>query len=183
MADLFETIAVDHREVQRVLDALTASRAETEERRTLAEKLVIEESKHEAVEEQLFWPTVRERVGAGVGDALADAAIEQEDHGKELLDQLRVADFGSRDFERFLDLFAEAARHHILYEEQEVWPAIRPNLSAEESDQLSQQYLAAKEKAPTRPHPHTPSTPRAQKVGGAAAATIDKARDAATGRG
>ena len=42
--------------------------------------LVIAESQHEAIEEQFFWPAVREAVDNG--DELADEAIAQEQEGK-----------------------------------------------------------------------------------------------------
>ena len=52
---------------------------------TMVENLVIAESQHEAIEEQLFWPAVRDALDDG--DELADHAISQEEAGKKLLQQ------------------------------------------------------------------------------------------------
>lgn len=56
---------------------------------TMVENLVIAESQHEAIEEQLFWPAVRDALDDG--DELADHAISQEEAGKKLLQQLADA--------------------------------------------------------------------------------------------
>jgi hypothetical protein len=55
-------------------------------RKKMVEQLIIEESKHEALEEMYFWPAVREKLPGG--DTLADTAIGQEQEGQEVLDKL-----------------------------------------------------------------------------------------------
>ena len=52
----------------------------------MVEELVIEESRHEAVEEMYFWSAVRDRLPNG--DELADTATGQEQKGKEILNRL-----------------------------------------------------------------------------------------------
>ena len=54
----------------------------------MVEELVIEESRHEAVEEMYFWSAVRDRVPNG--DELADTATGQEQKGKEILNHAAV---------------------------------------------------------------------------------------------
>ncbi|MFI6314416.1 hypothetical protein ACIBEK_30290 [Nocardia fusca] len=48
--------------------------------------------------------------------------------------------------------------------------------------EIRDRMAAAKKKAPTRPHPKTPSGPGAQKTAGLAVAATDKLRDMAGGR-
>ena len=68
MADVFTVLAQDHREVQAMLAELEkgptgatgASADQLALRKKMAETLIIEESKHEALEEMYFWPAVRE---------------------------------------------------------------------------------------------------------------------------
>jgi hypothetical protein len=151
------------------------------ERKKLAEQLVIEESKHEAVEEMYFWPAVREYLPNG--DELADTAIGQEQEGKEVLTKLDKLDAGSAEFEKLLADFIRAGREHIAYEEKHVWPGLRNALSAEQAEELGGKLEAGKKTAPTRPHPHTPPSPGALKGAGPLAAAADKARDAMTNRG
>jgi Hemerythrin HHE cation binding domain len=150
-------------------------------RKKMAEQLVIEESKHEAVEEMYFWPAVRERVPHG--DRLADTAIGQEQEGKEVPDKLDKAEAADPEFERLVTEFIKAAREHIGYEETQVWPLLRTALSAQEASDLGDQLEEAKKSAPTRPHPRTPASPGVLKTAGPAVAAADQFRDAASGRG
>jgi hemerythrin superfamily protein len=189
MPSVFDVLGHDHDEVKRMLDELetgpTAATGASENglalRKKMAEQLVIEESKHEAVEEMYFWPAVRERVPDG--DRLADTAIGQEQEGKEVLDKLDKAEAADPEFERLVTEFIKAAREHIGYEETQVWPLLRTALSAQEASDLGNQLEEAKKSAPTRPHPRTPASPGVLKKAGPAVAAADQFRDAASGRG
>jgi hypothetical protein len=188
MTSVFDVLGRDHEEVKRMLLELelgptAASGASSDElylRKKMAVQLVIEESRHEAIEEMHFWPTVRERLYDG--DDLANQAIAQEQKGKEVLDQLDKLEADSDGFEHLLAEFISAGRAHIAFEESHVWPGLRVALSAQEADDLGRKLEDAKRTAPTRPHPKTPGTPGVLKTAGAAAAATDRIRDAATGR-
>jgi hemerythrin-like domain-containing protein len=189
MADVFDVLGADHADVKHMLAELEASpdqsagatEAVLAARGKLTERLIIESSKHEAVEEQYFWPAVRDRVAGG--DQLADHAIGQEDEAKHVLARLDKLAPGDAEFGELLTEFIPAAREHISYEEEQVWPRLRQSLSAAEADELGQKLAAAKKTAPTRPHPGTPASPGVLKTAGPAVAATDKLRDAATGRG
>jgi hemerythrin-like domain-containing protein len=189
MTDAFEVLAQDHAEVKQMLTQLEvgavrqggAGTEQLAERKKLAEQLVIEESKHEAVEEMYFWPAVRENLAGG--DELADTAIAQEQEGKEVLDKLDKLDAGHPEFEKLLAEFIRAGREHIDYEETQVWPGLRAALTAQQAEELGGKLTAGKKTAPTRPHPHTPPTPGALKATGPVASAADKARDAISRRG
>jgi hypothetical protein len=189
MTDAFEVLARDHAEVKQMLNQLelgavrqgAAGREQLTQRKKLAEQLIIEESRHEAVEEMYFWPAVREHLPEG--DDLADTGIGQEDEGKEVLDKLGKLDAGNPEFEKLLAEFIRAGREHIDYEETHVWPELRAALTAAQSQEIGSKIEVGKKTAPTRPHPRVPSTPGALKATGPAAAAADRARDAITHRG
>jgi hemerythrin-like domain-containing protein len=189
MADVFDILGTDHHEVKQMLTGLEsgptrhsgATEAQLEARKELAEKLIIESSKHEAVEEQYFWPVVRSRVPDG--DRLADHAISQESEAKEVLARLDKLAPTEGEFDELVAKFIPAAREHISYEEQTVWPPLRTALTAAEAEDLGTKLADAKKTAPTRPHPHTPASPGLLKTAGPAVAAADKARDALRGRG
>ena len=71
MPDVFDVLSRDHEEVKRMLlefeagptAATGAGADELALRKKMAQALVIEESKHEAVEEMYFWPAVQDRCG------------------------------------------------------------------------------------------------------------------------
>jgi hypothetical protein len=189
MTDAFEFLARDHAEVKQMLTQLemgavrqgATTTEQLAERKKLAEQLVIEESRHEAIEEMHFWPAVREHLPNG--DELADTAIGQEEEGKEILDRLGKLDAGTPEFERLVADFARAGREHITYEETVVWPVFRIALTKVQADELGSKLEAAKKTAPTRPHPRTPTSPGALKSTGPVAAAADKIRDKITRRG
>jgi hemerythrin superfamily protein len=185
MADVFEVLSRDHIEVKQMLAELEKGSGPTgqdglELRRKMVEQLIIEESKHEAVEEEYFWPAVRELVPDG--DMLADHAIEQEQAAKYVLNDLLDLEVGEPKFEEVLMAFIADAREHIAYEEDAVWPRLRSVISADRADELGDKLVEGKKIAPTRPHPHTPPVPGILKTAGAAMAAADKLRDKITGR-
>jgi hemerythrin-like domain-containing protein len=188
MPSVFDVLGRDHREVKRMLSELekgpTAATGASENdlalRKKMVEQLVIEESKHEAVEEMYFWPAVRDLPD---GERLASTATQQEQEGKEILDRLDKLDASETEFEQLVSAFIAAGRTHIDYEESEVWPLLRTTLTAQQADYLGERLQTAKKTAPTRPHPHTPPSPGVLKTGGPAVAAADRLRDAATGRG
>jgi hemerythrin-like domain-containing protein len=147
---------------------------------TMVENLVIAESRHEAIEQQWFWPAVRKALDEG--DQLADHATTQEDEGKKLLQRLEEGSPGEPDYHDALAQFVKAAREHIEFEQKNVWPQFKKAVDQQELERLGDVLEKAYEIAPTRPHPDTPSNPVVQKTMGVAAATMDHVRDAVTGR-
>ena len=189
MADVFTVLGQDHQEVKRMLAELEkgptkatgASEDQLALRKKMAEELIIEESRHEALEEMYFWPGVRDQLEAG--NTLADEATGQEQAAKQVLNDLDKLQAGDAEFEQLLGKFTVDAREHIEFEESQVWPLMRAALPAETAAELGDKIAGGKKSAPTRPHPHTPPSPGALKTAGPAVAAADKARDAVTGRG
>ncbi|GAY13767.1 hemerythrin domain-containing protein [Mycobacterium sp. shizuoka-1] len=147
---------------------------------TMVTNLVIAESQHEAIEEQLFWPLVRKVLDDG--DALADQAVDQEQAGKKLLQRLEDGSPGEADYHEALAEFIKAGREHIAFEQDQVWPLLGAAVEQAELDQLGDKLATAKKIAPTRPHPDTPPNAMIQGTMGAAAAVVDHVRDAVSGR-
>ncbi len=188
MPSAFEVLAKDHEEVKRMLSELElgpvagtgANSDQLALRQKMVQQLVIEESKHEAVEEMYFWPAVRRHLTDG--DDLADQAQDQEQQGKFILDRLAKLSPEDEEFEAQITHFISAGRAHIKFEETAVWPVLLSALTAEEASDLGSELEKAKKTAPTRPHPNTPPSPGLLKTAGAAVAAADRLRDAATGR-
>lgn len=184
--DAISFLREDHVKVLRMLDELAAgpperrTADEMEARKKQVTELIVAESQHEAVEEQYFWPAVREAVPGG--GRLADTAVSQEEDAKHLLDRLDHAEPDDPGYETLLGDFIKDGREHIEYEETQVWPKLSAALDAERLEELGTKMERAKKAAPTRPHPRTPSSPAAQKTAGPGAAMMDKVRDAVSGR-
>jgi hemerythrin-like domain-containing protein len=181
--DAITFLRQDHHSVLGLLETLdgapSGSGAQSSGLETMVNNLIIAESQHEAIEEQLFWPAVRR----AIGDSVADKAIEQEQAGKKLLQRLEDGKPGDADYHEALQEFVKAGREHIAYEQEEVWPLVEVAISREELEKMGEKLEAAKKMAPTRPHPDTPPNPAVLKTVGMGAAVVDHVRDAVTGRG
>jgi hemerythrin-like domain-containing protein len=182
--DALTFLRQDHKSVLGMLevleDAPVGSGAQISGLQTMVTNLVIAESQHEAIEEQFFWPAVRETLQDG--DALADEAIEQEQGGKLLLQRLADGKPGEPGYHEALQEFVKLGREHIAYEQDVVFPRFEAAASRAELDKLGEELERVKKIAPTRPHPGTPPNPLLLKTVGMIAATIDHVRDAFTGR-
>lgn len=182
--DALTFLHAEHTRVRALLDDLEDALHSTETNRTerleSATTLVIAESQHESIEQEIFRPAVRRALSDG--GSLADKALEQEDEGKRLLQTIEDHAPGRPEFATALSAFIDAARAHIEYEEHIVWPAFRAAVGRPELDSLGEKLSKAQRRAPTRPHPHTPSESAIQASVGMAAAAVDRIRDKATGR-
>jgi hypothetical protein len=184
MPDVFEVLGAAHRDVEQMLDrmrALIGAPAELRDQGgSLADTLISAVSLHEAAEELYFWPAVKQN--ASDGRVLAAGGIEQETEGKKVLAELDGMAPDDPQFVPLMTKFDHAARAHIAYEEQQVWPSLRAALPADEANGLGARLASATQAGPTRPHPHTPPSPAVLKVAGPAVAAIDRLRDAASAR-
>lgn len=188
MIDVIEVLRKDHEDVRLALRELEADAVAEPgagnrrlwRRKEMAERLVAEESRHEAIEERYFWPTVRERVPHG--DRLAEQAISQEQDARRVLDQLERTEPGYGEFETLLWQLIAASRAHMEFEETRVWPRVERALSERDRCDLGALLERAKKAAPTRPHPGIPPSHGAGRVAGPIAAAADRIRDALAGR-
>jgi len=182
--DALTFLRQDHKSVLGMLEVLdeapSGSGADISGLETMVTNLVIAESQHEAIEEQFFWPAVRDALEEG--DALADEAIKQEQDGRKLLQRLVDGKPGEAEYHEALQHFVKAGRDHIAYEQDVVFPRFEAAVSREHLDKLGAKLERAKKIAPTRPHPGTPPNPTVLKTMGMVAATVDHIRDAFTGR-
>ncbi|WP_248958300.1 hemerythrin domain-containing protein [Sphaerisporangium perillae] len=187
MANVFEVLERDHQEVKRLMDELEErprggadEQERMRQRKNQVRQLIIEESKHEAVEEEYFWPAVRDLVPQG--KELAEHAIKQEQQAKYVLNDLIDYEPGVARFEEMLGDFINDAREHIAYEEEQVWPELRLVISPERAMELGTKIQKAKRLAPTRPHPHTPPRPGLLKAAGPFVGAADRIRDLVAAR-
>ncbi|ONM47985.1 hemerythrin domain-containing protein [Nocardia donostiensis] len=182
--DALSFLRSEHESVLGMIESLERGRGnsqpELDARNHLTTSLVMAASQHEAVEEQFFWPAVRQSLPDG--DALADQGINQEESGKQLLQMIEDSEAGNEQFEQALTEFLATLREHIEFEQSQVWPQFRKSQPPQAMEELGQKMAAAKKTAPTRPHPDTPSSSGVQKTVGPAAAVADKARDMFSGR-
>lgn len=178
-SDAVSLLTSDHRTVDGLFDSYEQLGAGAADRkRELVDEMIRELSVHAAVEEQLLYPFIRDEVADGA--QLADEGIGEHQEAKELLAQLEGMDAADADFDATVGQLISDVRHHVEEEENEFFPKLQQAASQEQLVELGRKLADAKSTAPTRPHPHAPSSRAGHLVADPAAAAVDRARDAAT---
>ncbi|QRP49672.1 hemerythrin domain-containing protein [Amycolatopsis sp. FDAARGOS 1241] len=178
--DLISVIVDDHRAVEGVFTELESGTGDAQRRKDLVDHVIAELVRHSVAEEQHMYPAARKHLEGG--DELADHEIEEHSEAEKVMKQLERLDPGDDGFESLLANLMTDIRHHIEDEEQDLLPKLRAACPPEELRDLGEKVLAAKEKAPTRPHPGAPDRPPVNLVLDRGAAFVDKIRDTLSGR-
>ncbi|MDQ3900373.1 MAG: hemerythrin domain-containing protein, partial [Actinomycetota bacterium] len=107
--DALVVLTRDHNQVKALQEQLEAlpshstggSAAQLSQRKSIVDMITVKLSQHEAVEEQYFWPAVREAMPDG--DRWADEAIEQEQQGKDTLTALGRLEPDTDEFDELVE--------------------------------------------------------------------------------
>jgi hemerythrin superfamily protein len=136
--DVVELIMQDHREVERLFEAL---RTDPAKRPGLVPVLTTLLAAHSRAEEAEVYPAAADEAGAS-----DDVEHSQEEHveADELLAQLADADPTSEAFDQILNKVIDAVTHHVEEEESSVLPAIKERLSDQRRAELGEAFLASR---------------------------------------
>jgi hemerythrin superfamily protein len=146
----------------------------------LVASIVTDLVKHAEIEEQVFYPAIREEID-GL-DAEIDEDLEEHHAAELLLDELDGAT--SADLPRFdakVTVLKEVVLHHMEEEETDLLPKVRERLAERRRRELGHAMVQAWRIAPTRPHPRTPDTPPGNLIAGVQGAATDVAVETARG--
>lgn len=179
--NIIEELKADHREVEAMFDTIKAVPAGDARRREIADEFTIELVRHSVAEEMYLYPAVREHVASG--DMMADKEIEDHSKVEKLLKQLEGMKPDRPEFDTLVSRIVTEVTGHVADEENRLFPALASACSPQQLDELGEKIRSAKEKAPTRPHPSTPSTPPMNKLLAPGTGLVDRARDMLSGRG
>ncbi|HET9059925.1 MAG TPA: hemerythrin domain-containing protein [Acidimicrobiales bacterium] len=121
--DVISAIGWDHNQLKYLLEQLEAipgtrkgGRVDQQHQRaSIVDMIRVRLSEHETLEEEYFWPAVRELLPGG--DALADRAMEQDRQANEHLQQMR-GEAGTEDsFDEHVEKFSLLLRKHVAFED------------------------------------------------------------------
>jgi hemerythrin superfamily protein len=175
--DAVELLTADHRKVDGLFAQIESSSGADKDE--AVRQVTRELSIHAAIEEQIVYPVMRRSLPDG--DAKVEEAIAEHQTVKETLAEIEhLGSSAERDHK--LGSLMAGVRHHVEEEESGLFPELRAAVGDEELRAMGEKLAAAKKLAPTHPHPHAPATPPGNIVAGAAAAVVDKARDAVSRR-
>jgi hemerythrin superfamily protein len=175
--DAITLLKADHKTVEKLFKQYEKTTARSpEERAGLVEEIIKELSIHAAIEEQVFYPSVRGLVPDQ--EALTLESIEEHHVVKWILSELDGRQPDDERFEPKVTVLIEQVRHHVEEEEQDMFPAVRAALGRKVLNEIGDAMVEAKKVAPIKPHPRSPDTPPGNLIVGTVAGIIDRARAA-----
>jgi hemerythrin superfamily protein len=140
----------------------------------LVASIVTDLVKHAEMEEQVFYPAVREEID-GL-DAEIDEDLEEHHAAELLLDELDGST--STELPRFdakVTVLKELVLHHMEEEETDLLSKVREGLDERRRRELGGAMVQVWRVAPTRSHPKAPDTPPGNVVAGVQGAATDVA--------
>ncbi len=140
----FELLKQDHKKVSGIFEKLdpTTERA-IKTREELFTQLKQELDVHAEVEEQIFYPAIKE---AEETREITFEAIEEHNVVKQLLSELDAEPKDTEEWTAKLTVLKENVEHHVEEEETEMFPKAKKVLSDEQVEQLGTQMQEAKTK-------------------------------------
>jgi hypothetical protein len=121
--DALHILAEDHQKVLKMFEQFKKMKkkadADEEEMQTLVETACIELTIHSRVEEELFYPALREALDA---DDMLDEAEVEHASASQLITELAAMQPGDELYDAKFTVLGEYTKHHIDEEEHEMFP-------------------------------------------------------------
>lgn len=126
-ADACTFLDTDHKAVKKLFKAyeeLTHSKARDvdQKKRELAQEICQELTVHATIEEEIFYPALREALKET--DALAEAEVEHAG-AKDLIAQIEAMDQADEMFDAKVKVLGEYIDHHVKEERNQIFPKAR----------------------------------------------------------
>ena len=124
-ADATTLLAKDHKDVKALFkryEKLSKAEADGSERQELAEQICEMLTVHAQIEEEIFYPAVRE---ADVEEDLMDEAEVEHASAKDLISQIRSMSLEDDLYDAKVTVLGEYINHHVEEEEGQMFPKAR----------------------------------------------------------
>ncbi|MEO7744114.1 MAG: hemerythrin domain-containing protein [Usitatibacter sp.] len=137
-----ELLESDHRKVEALFQQYESEKEGDEAlKREIATKICGELSAHAQLEEELFYPWMRENLDEDDMEMLEEAYVEHAG-AKDLIAQLEAANEIDATYDAKVKVLGEYIKHHVKEEEEEIFPAVSDE--KDELDELGQEMHARK---------------------------------------
>ena len=137
-----ELLGADHRKVEGLFEQYEAEKEGDEEvKRGIATRICGELTVHAQVEEEIFYPWLRENLDENDMEMLEEAYVEHAG-AKDLIAEIEAAGEIDEAFDAKVKVLGEYIKHHVKEEENEIFPEVREK--GEELDELGQQMQSRK---------------------------------------
>lgn len=113
----------DHRKVEKALaDFEELSAQPSKKKRELADEICADLLKHMTIEEEIFYPAVRDNV-KGAGDVVKEGIVEHAS-AKKLIEEIQSMEGDEEFFDTKVKVLGEQIQHHVKEEEGEMFPTV-----------------------------------------------------------
>ena len=148
--DAIVLLKEDHKEVRKVFrDFESAGEDATERKGTLVEKMIELLTQHTYIENEVMYPRVRDLLPDLEDDVLE--SYEEHHVADVLVMELAAMKPTDERFDAKTTVLIENVRHHMDEEEEDWFPKVRDGLGRNALQEIGEELLAAKKKAPTKP--------------------------------
>jgi hemerythrin superfamily protein len=121
-SDVLALLRADHQKVEQLFQQFEKTRADGR-KKSLAGEICSELTVHAQVEEEIFYPAVREALRRDQ-DLLDEATVEHAS-AKDLIAQIERMNPGDDLFDAKVTVLGEYIRHHVKEEQNELFPKVR----------------------------------------------------------
>ncbi len=159
MLNALTLLKQDHSNVEELFHRFEVAKHDDLEELTRVRDLVVKHlSRHAVVEEQVFYPAIRARLGDDTAAVVLEG-LEEHHVVKLALSELEKLPANHERFRPKFTVLIENVRHHVEEEENDMFPLVRDAFTIEELNTMGEQMDKAKDIAPTRPHAFIPDVP------------------------
>jgi hemerythrin-like domain-containing protein len=119
--DVLSMLQEDHKRVLKLFKQFEkADREDGETMRSIVEQACAELELHAALEEEIFYPALREAIDEEDEEMMEEARVEH-DTAKQLIAQLRALQPGNATYAAAFTVLGEYVKHHVEEEESEIF--------------------------------------------------------------
>jgi hemerythrin superfamily protein len=140
MMDAIELLEDQHRDVEGLFEEI-AEAASPDEKAEIFADIADQLTIHTAIEEMHFYPAVKARQT----ENLLRESLEEHLAAKRLIADLLDLGVQDEQFDAKIEVLKEMIAHHVKEEEDQLFPAVRKIVKAEELESLAQEMTATQD--------------------------------------
>ena len=137
-----ELLMADHRKVEDLFEQYEQEKeADDDTKREIAKRICNELTVHAQVEEELFYPWLRETLDEDDQEMVEEAQVEH-NGAKDLIAQIEAAEDVDATYDAMVKVLSEYIKHHVKEEENEIFPEVAGEKEA--LDEIGQEIASRK---------------------------------------
>lgn len=147
--DAIVLLKKDHKEVRALFKDFQSPKATTAQKGKIVKKIIELLTVHTYIENEVMYPQVRRLLPDLEDDVLE--SYEEHHVADVLVMELSMMRPSDERFDAKTTVLIENVQHHMEEEEQDWFPKVRDGLGRKALQEMGEQLLAAKERAPRKP--------------------------------